>query len=259
MSETATRPLPLFYRKPQPLIPAIHEDVRLIDGDYAFAQETNAVPVAIIEFAPAMHHYPIVFSQGDGFPVAVLGLGQGNRFVTAGRWAESHYVPAYARRYPFVSIETGADNLALGLDVESGRVVSEGEDGAALFAGGKPTPLTEGAMAFCGEFHGAHVQTLAFVAALKAQDLLLPQQADAKLGSGTPLTLGGFLIVNREKFTALDDEVVLEWHRKGWLGLIHFHLTSLDRFTDLLARESSAEVPAPAGEAPSAPVTPTQS
>src|SRR3546814_232253 len=157
VSESATRPLPLFYRKPQPLIPAIHEDVHLKDGDYGFAAETNAVPLAIIEFAQAMRHYPIVFSQVDGFPVAVLGLGQGNRFVTGGRWAESHYVPAYARRYPFVFIETAADSFALGLDVESDRMARGNEEGVALFADGKPTPLTEGARS---EEHTSELQSL---------------------------------------------------------------------------------------------------
>lgn len=51
---------------------------------YTFAAETNAVPVTIIECAQVMRFYPIVFADGGNFPVAVLGLGQGNRFVTDG-------------------------------------------------------------------------------------------------------------------------------------------------------------------------------
>lgn len=58
MSAPTARPVPLFYRKPQPLIPVIHDDVRLTDGNYAFAAETNAVSLAVIEFASAMRHYP---------------------------------------------------------------------------------------------------------------------------------------------------------------------------------------------------------
>ncbi len=245
MSEPATRPLPLFYRQPQPLIPAIHNQVRLKDGDYRFAEESNAIPLAVIEFASAMRHYPVVFSQDDGFPLAVVGLGRRNRFVAAGDWAEDHYVPAYARRYPFVFIEVGAGKLTLGLDVDSGRVADDDEEGSALFADGRPTSLTENAMAFCSEFHGAHVQTIAFAAALKAHDLLVPQQADAILDSGTPLILGGFLVVDRKKFAELADDIVLAWHRNGWLALVHFHLASLDRFVDLLGRESGVETPTP--------------
>ncbi len=249
MSAPTARSMPLFYRKPQPLIPVIHDDVRLTDGDYAFAAETNAVSLAVIEFASAMRHYPIVFSDGEAFPVAVLGLGEGNRFLTVGRWAEGAYVPAYVRRYPFVFVEASADSFALALDIGSERVVNGGDDGIALFADGKPTAFTESAMAFCREFHGAHLQTQAFVAALIEQDLLVPQQADAKLSSGEQRLLGGFRVIDRERFAALADDVVLDWHRKGWLALIAFHFASLDRFSDLLSRESAAITdpsPAPA-------------
>jgi hypothetical protein len=239
--------MPLFYRKPQPLIPAIHGDVRLKNGDYGFAAETNASPLMAIEFAQAMRRCPIVFSQSDNFPVVVLGLGQENRFVTDGRWADGVHVSAYIRRYPFVFIEAGEQGFALGLDVASERVAQGGEEGEPLFADGKPAPLTEGAMAFCREFHAAHVQTRSFVEALSAHGLLTPRQADAKLASGKPLLLAGFMVVDQEKFDALPDEVFLDWRRKGWLALIHFHLASLDRFTDLLGRESGAEVAMTAG------------
>ncbi len=240
MSQSPERPLPLFYRKPQPLVPVIHDDVRLVGGDFAFAAETNAVPVTIVEFAQAMRFYPIVFAEGGNFPVAVLGRNAGNRFVTEGRWAERHYVPAYVRRYPFVFVEAGEQGFALALDVASERVAHGGDTGEALFVDGKPSPLTDGAMAFCREFHQAHLQTQAFVEALAARELLIEQQADAKLASGEPRRLAGFRVIDREKFGQLPDEVILDWHRKGWLALALFHMASLDRFTELLALEGAA-------------------
>jgi len=243
--------MPLFYRKPQPLMPVIHDDVRLTDGDYGFAASTQAVPLAVIEFAAAMRHYPIVFAEGDHFPVAVLGLGQGNGFVDVGRWAEGHYVPAYVRRYPFVFAEAGAQGFALAIDIASERVAFSGGEGAPLFTDGKPTPLTEGAMTFCREFHAAHLQTRAFVEALAAAELLVPRQADARLASGERHQLTGFQVVDPGKFTALADETVIDWHRKGWLALVHHHLASLARWSDLLDRmpgvaKSTAHEPEPA-------------
>jgi hypothetical protein len=251
MTKAAEWRLPLFYRDPRLLISVLHDDVRLKGGDYDFAKETNATPLTVIEFAAALRHYPIVFSENDGFPVAVLGLERANRFVAEGRWVEDAYVPAYVRRYPFVFAESDADSFALALDMGSDRVTRGGTDGEPLFESGKPTALTEGAMAFCREFHGAHIQTQAFVDALIAQDLLTAHHADARLASGKPMTLSGFKVVDRAKFEALDDALVLEWHRKGWLALVHFHFVSLDRFTDLVAREGSVELPsAPEASAP---------
>ncbi len=76
MSNRRDHSLPLFYRKPQPLNSAVHADVRLIDGDFGFAADTNAVPIAIIEFAQAMRFYPIVFAEGGNFPAAVKVIAQ---------------------------------------------------------------------------------------------------------------------------------------------------------------------------------------
>lgn len=242
MSQSPERPAPLFYRQPEVLTPAAHGDVRLIDGDFVFAAQTNATPLAVVEFAAAVRHYPVVFSEGDGFPIAVLGLRQGNRFVVEGRWAEDVYVPAYVRRYPFVFIEAGDGRLALGVDMAAERLTREAGQGQPLFLDDKPTPLTDGVMNFCTEFHGAHQQTLAFATALKAQDLLVPQKADGKLASGEPMSLTGFTVIDRERFAALDEAVVVDWHRKGWLALVHFHLMSLDRFADLLGREGKTPV-----------------
>lgn len=239
MTDLSDRPLPLFYGKPQPLMPVIHDDVRLTSGNFTFAAETNAVPVTIVEFAQAMRFYPIVFAEGGNFPIAVLGLSAGNRFVSEGRWAERHYVPAYVRRYPFVFAEAGEQGFALALDVASDRIAHGGDEGEALFIDGKPSPLTEGALAFCREFHQAHLKTQAFVEALAAKELLVEQQADAKLASGEARRLAGFRVIDREKFGHLPDDVILDWHRKGWLALVLFHMASLDRFTELLAAEGT--------------------
>jgi hypothetical protein len=243
VSESDTPALPLFYRNPQPLDAALHADLRLVDGDYAFAAEVNAAPLAAVEFASAMRHYPIVFSETGGFPLAVLGLGQANRFVTGGHWAEQHHVPAYVRRYPFVFVEASDDRFALAVDLASERLVQGGEEGQPLFADGKPTVLTQAALVFCRDFHAAHGETRSFVDALAERELLIAQQADAKLPGGEARRLAGFRVIDREKLAALPDDVVADWHRKGWLALAALHLASLDRFVGLLELENQHAQP----------------
>ncbi len=243
--EPATR-FPLFYRQPETLTPARHADLRLRPGGHGFAQDANAIPLTIIEFGAAMRHYPVVFAAGDGFPVAVLGLDRGNAFVRGDAWAQNSYIPAYVRRYPFVFIDRSLDNFTLAIDRAAPHLVEGGEDGEPLFADGKPTDIITNILTFCRDFHGAHIQTDAFVEALLAQDLLVDRHADARLNSGQALLLRGFKIVDRAKFDALSDELILDWHRKGWLALIHFHFLSLDRFAGLLARAEENAEPAQA-------------
>lgn len=244
MSEASA--LPLFYRDPQPLSAAQHGAWRLKDGDAAFAADTPFVPVVVSEIAAAARSYPIVFSAGEGAqPVAVLGLEQRNLFVADGRWTDEAYVPAYVRRYPFGFIATvNPEGFALAIDAASERVARSGEEGTALFDADQPAKLTQDAMAFCNTFQSEAAATQAFGDALRAQNLLIDRRADATLPDGRKLGLDGFQVVDTERFANLDEAVVLDWHRRGWLALVHFHLASLERFGALLTLQAQATTPA---------------
>lgn len=240
MSDTNTPALPLFYRAPELLNVTQHAALRVVPAGYDFADQTNAVPIAVVEFGQAMRHYPIVFAAGDGFPVAILGLDRANRFVAGGEWAARTYIPAYVRRYPFVFADRTNDSFALAIDRAADHLVEGGEAGIALFVDGKPTETVTSIMAFCRDFQGAHIQTEAFARALVEHDLLIDRRADAKLNDGRAMMLSGFKVVDRTRFDALPDATILDWHRKGWLALIHFHFLSLDRFADLIELEADA-------------------
>jgi len=208
--------LPLFYRDPQPLSSNAHAAWRLRDGDAGFAAEAPYVPIVIGELVAAARSYPVVFAAGDA------------------------YVPAYVRRYPFGFIATvNPDGFALAIDAGSDRVVQSGSEGASLFDDGKPSALTGQALAFCDAFQADAAATRAFAEALKAHDLLIDRRADATLPDGRTLGLDGFQIVDADRFGGLTDDVVIDWHRKGWLPLVHFHLASLERFQALLVRHAS--------------------
>lgn len=230
--------LPLFYRDPQLLSSQVHSTWRLKAGNASFAARTPSVPIVVGEFVAAARCYPIVFAAGDAAPVAVLGLEYRNLFVDEGQWAEEAYVPAYVRRYPFGFVATtNPEGYALAIDTASERVVTSGDEGAALFENGKPSALTNQVLQFCDAFQGEARATQVFSEALVAQDLLIDQRADATLPDGRKLGVEGFRIVDAEKFGKLEDAIVVEWHRKGWLALVHFHLASLERFTTLLNRQ----------------------
>jgi len=232
---------PLFYRELQPLNSAVHADWRLKSGDVNFTADTPFVPIVAKEIASAARSYPVVFAGDTAQPVVILGLERRNLFLgDDGRWAADAYLPAYVRRYPFAFIHTpDPDGFVLAIDAGSERVARSGSEGAALFENGKPSALTREALEFCNAVQIDAAATTAFTDALKAQDLLIDRRADATLPDGRKLGLDGFQIVDADKFAALPDDVVLDWHRKGWLALVHFHLASLERFSDLLNRQAS--------------------
>lgn len=239
---------PLFYRRPVPLSSVDHADWKLKVADYAFAAETAFVPLVLAEIASASRTYPVVFAGEGAAPLALTGLEKTNLFVSDGVWEADAYVPAYVRRYPFGFLATeDGERFILALDVEAEGVVSSGEEGRPLFEDGKPSDLTQQALAFCDTFQGEASATTAFAEALRISGLLIDRRADVTLPDGRKLGVDGFQIVDAEKFAALDDATVLDWHHKGWLALVHFHLMSLDRFTTLLSRQAArAAAPSPA-------------
>lgn len=231
--EKAGAGAPLFYGKPELLNSNVHGAWRVKPAGAEFAADTNSVPVMAAEFIAASRHYPVVFAGPDHTPVAVLGLGKKNRFVKDGAWQHGAYVPAYVRRYPFVFAEM-EDGFALAVDAQAPMLVKEGIEGAPLFEDGKPAAVTRDALQFCEAFTREHAATRELVKLLAEQNLLVPRTANITLPQGGKSTLGGFSVVAPEIFATLPESVVVEWHRKGWLALVHAHLASLARFTDLL-------------------------
>jgi hypothetical protein len=78
------------------------------------------------------------------------------------------------------------------------------------------------------------IATAAFGKALKEADILQPRQADITFLDGRPHTVNGFLAVDEQAFQALPDETLTEWHRRGWLSLIAWHLSSQLNWKTLL-------------------------
>lgn len=230
-------PWPLFYREPRVLSSIEHAGWRVRPTGAGFAAASNSVPVVIGEFAAASRNYPLVFAGPEHTPLAVLGVEAGrNRFVNDGAWVENAYVPAYVRRYPFVFVQTGEpDGYVLAIDAGADAVIRSGDEGNPLFEDGQPSELTRQALQFCDTFTREDQATRLFAAALAEQGLLIERSANIAFADGRRSSVDGFHVVDAERFAALPDAVIVDWHRKGWLALVHFHLASLGRFNDLLA------------------------
>ncbi|HYD99895.1 MAG TPA: SapC family protein [Alphaproteobacteria bacterium] len=235
---TQTAALPLFYRRPAPLDTRRHAGGGLAAvDDVRFAAKANAVPLAAPEFFRAQVDMPIVFTTGaQPTAHAVLGLVEDeNLFVGEdGRWLAGAYVPAYVRRYPFIFFQPQqADGrLVLCLDEAAEQYTQSG--GRPLFADGQPSELTQTALKFCADYQTQIGATAPFVAALAEKGLLVENQAEAALAKGGSFRLGGFQVVDEAKLADLDADTVVDWHRKGWLALIHAHLMSMGRWQNLV-------------------------
>jgi hypothetical protein len=226
----------MFFREIVPLDAKRHGALHLARGsDYGFARETNAIPVAIHELAAASADYPIVFG-GPGTTAALAIVGYRDRenlFVQKdGTWRHGAYIPAYARNYPFAFIETqGGQTLVLGIDPKSSSL---GTKGAALFETQKAATALNEAMELCRSLHQSLKETFQFCTALEERGLLVENRAVIEFKEGGAATLGGFRVIDVQKFGALDDAVFLDWRKRGWLAPIYAHFHAAGRWARIV-------------------------
>lgn len=247
--------LPLFYKDLMPLNSRDHGTWKSRTTDQAtWLVGQHAVPLTAEEFVHASRHYPIVFSIGEpSVPLGLMGLNEGvNTFIDSeGRPTEQVYIPAYARRYPFMLAKLTPDTEELSLCFDpTTDLVGEFEDGAALFENGEPSEACKASLEFCRNFEEAGFRTQNFVEELEKHELLMDGEvAIQQAGNDQPFVYRGFKMVNQEKLRELRGDVLRQWNQNGILALIFAHLFSLELMSEVFGRQvqqGKGPVPVPA-------------
>jgi len=228
----------LIYEQAAPVNPQKHGNWSIKTGtDYSFAKNVNSVPLMAAEFPSAAGEYAIVFTgSGDEvMPSVILGLrDQQNLQVTEdGAW-RAKYIPAFIRRYPFVfsSTDEGA-NFTLCIDEEFVGCNQDGVGERLFDSAGARTQYLENVLGFLREFQAQFMRTQVFCRKLKELDLLEPMQAQIAMGSAQPISLTGFMAVNRDKLKAVPGDKLAELAKTDELELLYTHLQSLRNFSPM--------------------------
>lgn len=239
--------LPLFYKDLMPLNSRDHANYKTRGTDQAtWMVGAHAVPLTAEEFIHAGRHYPIVFAAADQpVPLALMGLNEGvNLFVDdEGKLTDPNvYIPAYARRYPFMlaKLQPDSEELSLCFDPSS-DLVGEFDEGNALFEGEEASEVTKGMLEFCKSFEEAGMRTQQFVDELNKHGLLMDGEVSIQQsGFEQPFVYRGFRMVDQEKLRELRGDVLRTMNQNGMLALIFAHLFSLDLISGLFARQVQA-------------------
>ena len=238
-----TASLPIFYNDLAPLNRQDHAGWHSRPTDKApWLANQHAVPLTVEEFPLAQRYVPIVFSGGDEpVPLALMGMNEGVNvfFDDEGTMSTQVYVPAYARRYPFLlaKLQPDSDDLSLCFDPTSG-LVGEFDEGQPLFEGDEPSETTKSTLQFCEQFEMAGQKTSAFMAELKKHDLLMDGELSLQVdGQEQPFIYRGFRMVNEEKLREMRGDVLRTWNQSGLLPLIYAHLFSLELVREIFGRQ----------------------
>jgi hypothetical protein len=246
--------LPLFYKDLLPLNSRDHAAWKASPLESAaYLAETHAIPLTSDEFVDAQRHFPIVFTAGDNaLPIALFGLNEGvNTFVGADmKITDPIYLPAYARRYPFIlaKLQQGSEDMSLCFDPSAG-LLAQSEGGEALFDGkGEPTEYTKGVLEFCNRFEQAGHRTKLFMEELAKLDILMDGEIAITRNDmpDKPFIYRGFRMVDENKLRELPAATLETLSKNGMLMLIHAHLFSLNLMRTIFERQmAQGKVPMP--------------
>lgn len=242
-SAPQSNPLPLFYKDLMPLNSRDHANwSSRITENASWMVGQHAIPLTAEEFVHASRHFPIVFSVADTpVPLGLMGLNEGVNtfFDDDGKLNSPVYVPAYARRYPFMlaKLTQETEELSLCFDPTS-DLVGEFEGGAALFDGDQPSESCKATLDFCRNFEEAGFRTQSFVDELVKHDLLMDGEVSIQQqGNDQPFVYRGFKMVDQEKLRDLRGDVLRTMNQNGMLALVFAHLFSLEHMSEVFARQ----------------------
>lgn len=252
-SAPVAQSLPLFYKQLVPINKQEHANWHARQTDKAtWLVNQHAIPLTVEEFPAAQRHFPIVFASGDDtVPLALMGMNEGvNVFVDEdGTLKSPIYMPAYARRYPFMlaRLSPDKDDLSLCVDPTS-DLVGEFDEGAPLFDGEEPTESCKATLQFCEQFEIAGNKTSNFIEELKKHELLIDGELSIQVqNQDQPVMYRGFQMVDEKKLREVRGDVLRGWNQNGMLPLIYAHLFSLELVRDIFARQADL------GKAPNLP------
>lgn len=243
---TISGQLPL-YKKPEPLNATQHKGMGLkfMERPFDFLKEAHFVPVTLGEFGAASGRYPIIFLGENRTPVATMGLRAGdNLFVDEnGRFEPWAYLPAYVRRYPFVSAVHGEGGDRFTVCVDAGSdLVSDQPNEPFFNEQGEPTDYTQRAIEFVRRFEADVANTNQFVEAMKELELFDQQTATFQPRDpqgnpqGEPQTVATYWAISGNKLRELPAQKLVELRDNTYLGAIYAHMLSLPHWDTLIQR-----------------------
>lgn len=241
-----------FYNNILPLNTEEHKDLRLkIDNNFSIFSNTNALPIAGVEFIEASREHAIAFInyQEEGIiPVYILGLRDNENLLLddENNW-KYRYIPAFVRRYPYIMIEPNEDGNSVvcidadyeGINHPDGELIFTQKDGEI-----KPTPQLEAAMDMLKDFNAQLTRTREFTKRLEEYDLLKEISPQINLADGREFSIGGIYTIDEEKLLKLEDEKALTLYRSGEMAWIYNHLASISNLIRL-AEHLPADAKAP--------------
>ncbi len=242
----------MFYEQPVPLTKEKHAKfgVKQVKKPFQFMADQHFLPLTAPEFGPASASVPIIFAGDDRTPLAVMGIRSGeNLFVTDGQFEADFYMPAFARRYPFVLAGDNANDRFVVCVDEKAECVTNKKPEQLFFDKDDTSKFTKEAFQFLQSFERDRQATTRMIEVFKELDLFEPKEMNfqGNNADGTPAPqqkIADYFAISEEKLKALPAEKIAEFSKNGYLAVAYAHLISLgnwQRLVNMTLRRAQAE------------------
>jgi len=232
----------MFYEKPVPLTKENHAKfgVKQVSKPFEFMATQHFVPLTAPEFGAASASMPIIFAGEERSPLAVMGIRSGeNLFVKDGNYDIDFYMPAFARRYPFVLAGDNANDRFVVCIDEKAECVTDKTPEQLFFDKDDTSQFTKEAFQFLQNFERDRQATQGMVNAFKDLDLFEPKEMNfqGNNADGTPAPrqkIADYFAVSEDKLKALPADKLAEFAQNGYLAVAYAHLISLGNWQRLV-------------------------
>lgn len=252
----------MFYQNPQPLTKEKHDKfgVKQVNKPFAFMADQHFMPLTAPEFGAAAASFPIIFAGEERSPLAVMGIRSGeNLFVTDGQFAQDFYMPAFARRYPFVLAGDQANDRFVVCVDESAECVTNKAPQQKFFDGADTSAFTKEAFQFLQNFERDRQATELMIKTFRDLDLFEQKEMNfqGQNADGSPSErqkIADYFAITEDRLKALPADKIKEFNDNGYLAVAHAHMVSLgnwQRLVNMTLRRAGGEAaPAPKKKAP---------
>ncbi len=232
----------MFYEKPVPLTNDKHAKfgVKQVDKPFEFMATQHFLPLTAPEFGAASASMPIIFAGEDRTPLAVMGIRAGeNLFVTDGNYNVDFYMPAFARRYPFVLAGDNANDRFVVCIDEAAECVTDKKPERKFFDKDDTSQFTKEAFQFLQNFERDRQATQKMIDEFKALDLFEQKVMNFQGNNpdGTPAPqqkIADYFAISEEKLKKLPAEKLAAFVQNGYLAVAYAHLMSLANWQRLV-------------------------
>ena len=219
-----------------------HAHLRIATGHGAdFGDAVNQMAVLLPEFEEAQRDYPILFlreESGQLQAVVILGLDRDeNLFLDGSRW-DASYVPALARRGPFLIGLTDGEPM-IHVDLDHARILPEGSgEGEPVFLPhGGQAPALDRAIDALRALHIGNEAAAGATALFDELGLVESVTLDVELSDRHSYNFEGYLAITHEKIEGLDGAALAKLNAAGLLMPAVFAASSLGNMSRLITRK----------------------